>query len=102
MQPQSVVFQQPRLGRVPEDELKKAGYAWRSLPSEPDALSAYDCIILGDVTPEQLPLADRVRLEKYVGDRGGTLVVLAGKRAMPLGFAGADPGGAEGDPLLRL
>jgi hypothetical protein len=102
MQPQSVVFQQPRLGQVPEDELKKAGYAWRSLPAEPDALSAYDCIILGDVTPEQLPPADRVRLEKYVGDRGGTLVVLAGKRAMPLAFTGAADSGPEGDPLLRL
>ena len=102
MQPQSVVFLQPRLGQVPEDELKKAGYAWRSLPAEPDALSAYDCIILGDVAPEQLPLADRLRLEKYVGDRGGTLVVLAGKRSMPLAYAGVGDGGPEGDPLMRL
>ncbi len=102
MQPQSVVFQQPRIGQVPEDELKKAGYAWRSLPAGPDALSAYDCIILGDVSPEQLPAADRVRLEKYVGDRGGTLVVLAGKRSMPLAFAGAADAGPEGDPLMRL
>jgi len=102
IQPQSVVFLQPRLGQVSEDELRKAGNPWRSLPNEPDALSAYDCIILGDVAPEQLPLPERVRLEKYVGDRGGTLVVLAGKRSMPLGFGGADAGGAEGDPLLRL
>jgi hypothetical protein len=102
MQPQSVVFQQPRLGQVPEDELKKSGYAWRSLPTEPDALSAYDCIILGDVTPEQLPPPDRARLEKYVGDRGGTLVILAGKRAMPLAYAGAADNGPEGDPLMRL
>jgi hypothetical protein len=102
MQPQSVVYQQPRLGQIPEDELRKNGYAWRSLPAEADALSAYDCIILGDVAPEQLPLADRVRLEKYVGDRGGTLVVLAGKRAMPLAFTGPGDGGPEGDPLLRL
>jgi hypothetical protein len=102
MQPQSVVFQQPRLGQVPEDELKKAGYAWRALPAEPDALSAYDCIILGDVAPEQLPPAERARLEKYVGDRGGTLVVLAGKRAMPLAYAAGADGGPEGEPLLRL
>jgi hypothetical protein len=102
MQPQSVVFQQPRVGAVPEDELRKAGNPWRELPAGPDALSAYDCIILGDVPPEQLPPPERVRLEKYVGDRGGTLVVLAGKRAMPLAYAGADPGAAESDPLLRL
>jgi hypothetical protein len=97
MMPQSVVFLQPRLGLVPEEELRKTGGAWRALPPEPDALSAYDCIILGDVTPEQLPPPERVRLEKYVGDRGGTLVILAGKRAMPLGFLGGD-----GDPLSRL
>jgi hypothetical protein len=102
MQPQSVVFEQPRLGQVPEDELKKAGYAWRSLPAGPDALAPYDCIILGDVSPEQLPAADRARLEKYVGDRGGTLVMLAGKRWMPLAFAAGADGGPEGDPLLRL
>ncbi len=100
MQPQSVVFQQPRLGLVGEDELRKTGGPWRSLPAEPDALSPYDCIILGDVTPEQLPLPERARLEKYVGDRGGTLVVLAGKRAMPLAFLGG--AGAEDDPLLKL
>ena len=29
MQPQSVVFQQPRLGQVPEDELRKTGNPWR-------------------------------------------------------------------------
>jgi hypothetical protein len=102
MQPQSVVFQQPRVGMVPEDELRKAGNPWRTLPTGPDALSAYDCIILGDVSPEELPPPERVRLEKYVGDRGGTLVVLAGKRSMPLAFAGADAGAAESDPLLRL
>ncbi|HEX5273350.1 MAG TPA: hypothetical protein VFW33_22795, partial [Gemmataceae bacterium] len=102
MQPQSVVFRQPRLGQVPEDDLKKAGYAWRSLPAGPDALAAYDCVILGDVSPEDLPGADRVRLEKYVADRGGTLVVLAGKRSMPLAFAGAADANPEGDPLMRL
>jgi hypothetical protein len=101
MRPESVVFLQPRLGAVPEDELRKAGNPMRMLPTEPDALSAYDCIILGDVTPEQLPPAERVRLEKYVGDRGGTLVVLAGKRAMPLAFTGADPGN-DSDPIARL
>jgi hypothetical protein len=102
MQPQGVLFKQPRLDRVPEEELRKAGNPWLTLPAEPDALAPYDCIILGDVEPAQLPLAERVRLEKYVADRGGTLVLVAGKRAMPLGYAGADVGPAEGDPLLRL
>jgi hypothetical protein len=101
MQPQSVVFLQPRLDRIPEDELRKAGNPWRLLPAEPDALSAYDCIILGDVAPEQLPLADRQRLEKYVADRGGTLVVLAGKRWMPAAYTGFDNAG-EADPITKM
>jgi hypothetical protein len=101
MKPESVVFLQPRLGAVPEDDLRKAGNPARTLPTEPDALSAYDCIILGDVSPEQLTPAEGARLEKYVGDRGGTLVILAGKRAMPLAFTGANPGD-ESDPIARL
>jgi hypothetical protein len=98
VQLQGVVLAQPRLGRVPEDELRRAGNPRLSLPAEPDALAPYDCVVLGDTTPEQLPSAERARLEKYVADRGGTLVLVAGKRAMPLGFI---PNGA-GEPLRRL
>src|SRR5262249_40883378 len=68
---------------------------------EPDAFGSHDCIILGDVSPEQLPLADRLRLENYVAERGGTLVFLAGKRYMPQAF-GATVAERENDPLLRL
>lgn len=105
VQLQSVVFDQPRLGNVAEDDLRKIGNPARSLPTQPDALAAYDCIILGDVSPAQLPLSERARLERYVADRGGTLVVLAGKRGMPLAFAQPenDPAPvAGGDPLLKL
>ncbi len=101
MEIKTVVFSQPRLGGSPEEELQKTGYPATQLPPEPDALNSFDCIILGDVLPEQLPMADRVRLEKYVSERGGTLVFLAGKRAMPLAF-GNTPADREIDPLLRL
>jgi hypothetical protein len=103
MQLQSVVFAQPRLGRIDEEELAKTGNPARTLPEGPDALAGYDCVIVGDVTPEQLPPAERLRLEKYVGDRGGTLVLLAGKRSLPLAFVNPQGGGeAEQDPLLKL
>lgn len=98
MEVKSVLFAQPRLGKIAEEDLERTGNPALNLPPEPDALASFDCIVLGDVTPEQLPAADRVRLEKYVGERGGTLVLLAGKRAMPLAFAGAD----ADDPLQRL
>jgi hypothetical protein len=98
-----VVFEQPRLDKkLPLDEVEKRGLPKQQLPTGPDALADYDCIILGDATAEQLPLADRVRLEKYVADRGGTLVIVAGKRAMPLGYPELDPSGDGGDPLRKL
>jgi hypothetical protein len=101
----AVVFVQPRLQQVAEAELEKAGNPRLKLPQKKareDPLSRYDCIILGDVAPGQLPTADRRRLERYVADRGGTLVLLAGKRYLPLGFlAERGPGGAT-DPLLKL
>jgi len=96
-----VVFLQPRLGKLSEEELKKMGNPATTLPTDPDALSSYDCIILGDVNPELLTLPDRVRLEKYVADRGGTLVLLAGKRSMPLAYSGGDAT-AEADPMWKL
>jgi len=102
MQVKRVVFQQPRLGKLPEEELEKLGNPALKLPVEPDALSGYDCIILGDVSPEQLPLPERIRLEKYVADRGGTLVILAGKRFMPLAYAKMFDPATELDPLLKL
>jgi hypothetical protein len=109
VQTQSVVFTQPRLGKIAEDELRRIGNPALTLPSDPDALAPYDCIVLGDVSPTQLPLAERARLEKYVADRGGTLVILAGKRSMPLAYqefgavAPTRPDDPEsGDPLIRL
>lgn len=99
--PHGVVFTQPRLGRMNEEILERMGNPALTLPAGDDAFAGYDCVILGDVTPAQLPLADRVRLEKYVADRGGTLVIVAGKRAMPLGYLEAQAG-EDGDPLARL
>src|SRR5207245_2370607 len=98
----SVVFQQPRLNKeLTPDQLKKLGSPAQKLPEGPDALADFDCIILGDVEAAELPVADRQRLEKYVADRGGTLVLLAGKRALPLGYAEGDNAG-EADPLRKM
>src|SRR5262245_54296626 len=46
-------------------------------------------------------MADRLRLERYVSERGGTLVFLAGKRSMPQAF-GTTAAERETDPLWRL
>jgi hypothetical protein len=99
MDVQSVLFEQPRIGRIDEDDLRQIGHPAKSLPADAEALAKYDCIILGDVTPEQMPAEDRLRLERFVAERGGTLVVLAGKRAMPAAFLSATP---AGDPIRKL
>src|SRR5262245_27598628 len=64
MEPEAVVFVQPRLGQIPEAQLEKQGNPRLSLPRREDAKDAldpllkYDCVILGDVSPEQLPVED--------------------------------------------
>lgn len=97
-----VVFDQPRIGALKGDEFEKAGLAKSKLPEpkedrkDHDPLLDYDCIILGDVSPEHVPLADRKRLEKFVSERGGTLILAAGKRHLPLAFK------EPGDPIAKM
>jgi len=102
MKVESVIFKQPRLNpNLSAAELQKLGSPRQQWPVGADALADFDCIILGDVGVEQLPLAERQRLEKYVAERGGTLVILAGKRFMPLAYPEAEANG-EADPLRKL
>lgn len=146
MKVKGVVFIQPRLGNVTQGDLDRMDYPALLLPpidedekkekddkeKKPadakegekkeeqldDPLYKYDCIILGDVLPELLKREDRERLERYVADRGGTLVILAGKRGMPMRYLLEDgkkkpaedeedaakklEEKAEEDPLLRM
>ncbi|MBL8892812.1 MAG: VWA domain-containing protein [Planctomycetaceae bacterium] len=50
--------------------------------SEPEWLK-FDVIVLGDIDPSELDLATQRTLQKFVGQRGGTLIVVAGQQAMP-------------------
>ncbi len=98
----TIVFEQPRLDqRLTSKELEEMGSPAQEWPAGPDALSSYQAIVLGDVSPDKLTLAERQRLERYVADGGGTLIVLAGKRFMPLAYPDTLPSG-ESDPLRRL
>ncbi len=105
IEPDAVVFVQPRIQQVPENKLEAGGHPrlhfpkWDKSTSPEDPLLDYDCLILGDVLPEQLPIEQRKRLARYVVDCGGTLVMLAGKRAMPLEYFKDD---SETRPLADL
>jgi len=64
------------------------------LPDNVDDWSRYDVVILGDLGTEQLFLPCQRSLAEYVRKRGGDLIVVAGKFAMPASFVG--------QPLLDL
>jgi hypothetical protein len=51
-------------------------------------LNAFDVIVLGDVSSDDLPRDKQKMSERFVADRGGTLVVIAGKRHMPMDYRG--------------
>lgn len=101
-----VLFTQPRLGTTPQDKLERLGFARLTLPEkkpgakDEDPLHQYDCIFLGDVPPAKLSLEDRRRLERYVAERGGTLVLMAGKRHFPADYT-VDAQAAT-DPLVKM
>jgi hypothetical protein len=107
-----VLFEPPlRTPDISDEQLKAIGNPERKLPEGPDALADYQCIVLGDVGPDHLPLADRRRLEQFVAKHGGTLVLVAGKRFTPLAYAHPLPADADdgnnrdkddSDPLLKL
>ncbi|MCK4849741.1 MAG: VWA domain-containing protein [Phycisphaerae bacterium] len=56
------------------------------LPSSLEAWSRYRVAILGDLSPGRLGPIQQDLLEQYVSRRGGTLIVLAGKNAMPAAY----------------
>lgn len=63
-------------------------------PRDEEGLRGYDVVILGDVPPGSLGEGFGERLAGWVRRRGGALLVVAGERHMPGGFAGAPLAGA--------
>ena len=58
-----------------------------ALPTDVDGWSRYNAVILGDVSPDQLNTQSQAALEEYIRDRGGSLIVVAGRDNMPQAFA---------------
>jgi hypothetical protein len=82
-----VVFRQPYMGVLPDT------FFPRTLNLPPDAaaqtgspFASFDVVIVGDVAPHQVQDAGWDLLNNYVREEGGTLVLIAGKRFMPLGY----------------
>ncbi|MFO0916831.1 MAG: hypothetical protein U0872_00750 [Planctomycetaceae bacterium] len=56
--------------------------------------SEYRVVILGDVSPRQLPRSSQAALREFITQRGGSLIIIAGQKAMPQAF--------DGEPLMDL
>jgi hypothetical protein len=59
-----------------------------ALPQDQSQWLRFDVVILGDVSPQWLPPPAQEALRKFVTDRGGTLIVVAGPQFMPGSYLG--------------
>jgi len=57
------------------------------LPRTQEEMDGYDCLVLGDLRPEELGPEDQQRVVNFVAGRGGFLVLVAGPRGMPSGYS---------------
>jgi hypothetical protein len=97
---EKVLFDQPYLGVLPRPFYPRS-LTELELDREGDSPYAkFDLIIVGDVSPRDLPLPQWRQLEKYVREEGGTLALLAGKRFLPRAYAGTAVDGLL--PIERL
>src|SRR5690606_3892618 len=69
-----------------EPELMVGEGARADFPSTVEEWSKYRVVILGDVLPGQLTPDRQKVVREYVASAGGTLVVIAGKNAMPAAY----------------
>ena len=88
----TVVFNQTpataSLGHAYESSLPPRGNASRN---EPDPLGSFDAIILGDVSPDEVPADLWARFEAFVAGRGGTLVLMPARGTGPRTHARKPP-----------
>lgn len=63
-------------------------------PRTVDDWAVYDVVILGDISPRQMPKVSQESLVEYVRERNGHLILIAGRDHMPQAY--------QGQPLLEL
>ncbi len=91
---QYLLFHPDRVGGITNPTPRPASVAGdpagaeATLPPENEAeWMKFDVIILGDVDPQELGRENLDILRRYVVDRGGSLIVIAGSRHMPHAYA---------------
>ncbi len=88
---EQVLFEQPYMGLLPEpffpNQLSIQNPPKVAEPNQADTSHPFgdkDLIIIGDVSPEHLKEENWKQIKTFVADQGGTLVLLAGKKYLPL------------------
>lgn len=83
----AVVFNQPYMGVLPDTFFpRKLSTNGLNSQSKMTPFEHYDLVVVGDVSPRDLPETTLIQLDRYVREEGGTLIVVAGKNAMPLAY----------------
>lgn len=60
----------------------------RSMPTDPKVFKEIDCLVLGDIAPDFFTGEELKRIEEWIRVDGGGLIVVAGRRAMPVQWGG--------------
>ncbi|NLI00633.1 MAG: hypothetical protein GX446_14195 [Chthonomonadales bacterium] len=72
---------------VPDRPVAEGNLPVTAFPSDERQLFAYDILILGDVPRQSLQNTHLRAIRRFVEDRGGSLIVIAGERHMPHAYA---------------
>ena len=85
-----VLFEQPFMGILGETFYpRRLNFGAAETPIEKSPLAEFDLVVIGDVSPRDLPEPVLMQLDKFVSDIGGTVVFIAGKRHMPQQYRSA-------------
>jgi hypothetical protein len=92
---QYVLFEPDRIEGVPQPPVIEASVSRpieeveaNALPKDEAEWMKFDVIVLGDVAPKSMRDEDWKAIHRFVTDRGGTLVVIAGPLYMPHAYVG--------------
>ncbi|MHC4875504.1 MAG: hypothetical protein ACYTGL_03325 [Planctomycetota bacterium] len=81
-----VMFNQPYLGVLPDTFFpRRLPFEPREFDGDNSPLTDIDLLVVGDVTNREFPPEAWALVEHWVRDLGGTLVLAAGRNAMPSG-----------------
>ncbi|WP_437230830.1 hypothetical protein SH661x_002166 [Planctomicrobium sp. SH661] len=83
-----VVFEQPFLRVLQQPFFPSSLEELETARDGETPFAAYDLVLIGDVSPQNLTAQRWQQLERYVRDEGGTLVLTAGKRFFPMAYRG--------------